>query len=140
MAGCRAPDRGRERAVGSQQHHPVAGGVLVGVRHHREAAERAVAGAAPAQVTELLGPLPLLLEQAGAYIRETRLSLVGHLERLQRYLALTVAKGRPRARTDTVATTWQLSLERLSPTPGAVAMLEVCAFLDPEAIPPELRF
>jgi hypothetical protein len=28
---------------------------VIGVRHHREAAERAVAGAAPAQVTELLG-------------------------------------------------------------------------------------
>jgi hypothetical protein len=51
--------------------------------------ERATAS----QITELLGLLPLLLEQAGAYIRETRLSLVGHLERLQRYLALTVAKG-----------------------------------------------
>jgi hypothetical protein len=83
--------------------------------------ERATAS----QITELLGLLPFLLEQAGAYIRETRLSLVGHLERLQRNLALTVAKGRPRARTDTVATTWQVSLERVRPTPGAVSTPEV---------------
>jgi hypothetical protein len=63
--------------------------------------------------------------RSGAYIRETRLSLVGHLEQLQRYPALKVAKGRPRARTDTVATTWQISLEWVQPTPGAVTLLRV---------------
>jgi hypothetical protein len=31
-----------------------------------------------------------------------------------------VAEGRPRVRTDTVATSWQGSLERVRPTPGAV--------------------
>ena len=93
-----------------------------------------------AQVSELLGFLPLALEQAGAYVRETRLSLAGYLDRLQRFPALTLARGRPRDRNpaDTVATTWQLSLERVRSTPGAVALLEVCAFLDPEAIPREL--
>jgi tetratricopeptide (TPR) repeat protein len=51
-----------------------------------------------------------------------------------------VARGRPRNRDpkDTVATTWQLSLERVAPTPGAVVLLEVCAFLGPEEIPREL--
>jgi hypothetical protein len=67
----------------------------------------------------------LALKQAGAYIGEIRLSLVSHLERLQRYPALTVAKGWPGARTDTVATTWQVSLERVRPTPGAVTLLKV---------------
>jgi hypothetical protein len=37
-----------------------------------------------------------------------------------------------------VATTWQLSLERVHPTAGAVPLLEVCAFLSPEEIPREL--
>jgi hypothetical protein len=92
------------------------------------------------QVAELLGLLPLALEQAGAYIRETRLSLVDYLARLRSYPALTVAKGRPRDRnpTDTVATTWQVSLERIRPTAGAAVMLEVCGFLGPEEIPREL--
>jgi tetratricopeptide (TPR) repeat protein len=96
--------------------------------------------AAATQVAELLGLLPLALEQAGAYVRETRLSLGDYLERLRGYPALTVTKGRPRDRdpTDTVATTWQVSLERVRPTPGAAVLLEVCGFLGPEEIPREL--
>jgi tetratricopeptide (TPR) repeat protein len=92
------------------------------------------------QVAELLGWLPLALEQAGAYIRETRLSLAEYLVRLRGYPALTVAKGRPRYRdpTDTVAGTWQVSLERVRPTLGAAALLEICGFLGSEEIPREL--
>ncbi|HZD69014.1 MAG TPA: FxSxx-COOH system tetratricopeptide repeat protein [Actinomycetes bacterium] len=93
-----------------------------------------------AEVAELLGLLPLALEQAGAYVRETRLPLAAYLERLRQYPALTVAKGRPRDRdpADTVATTWQVSLERVRPVTGAAGLLEVCAFLGPEEIPREL--
>jgi hypothetical protein len=92
------------------------------------------------QIAELLGLLPLALEQAGAYVRETRLSLVDYLERLRGYPALTVARGRPRDRDpkDTVATTWQVPLERVRPTAGAAVLLEVCGFLGPEEIPREL--
>jgi tetratricopeptide (TPR) repeat protein len=92
------------------------------------------------EVAGLLGLLPLALEQAGAYVRETRLSLSDYLQRLRRYPSLTVAKGRPRDRdpSDTVATTWQVSLERVRSTLGAVALLEVSAFLGAEAIPREL--
>jgi tetratricopeptide (TPR) repeat protein len=98
--------------------------------------ERATAG----EISELLGFLPLAVEQAGAYVRQTRLSLHDYLNRLRQYPALTMTRGRPRDRdpADTVATTWQLSMERVRPTPGAVALLEVCAFLGPEEIPREL--
>jgi tetratricopeptide (TPR) repeat protein len=53
---------------------------------------------------------------------------------------LTVAKGRPRDRdpADTVTSTWQVSLDRVLSVPGAVSLLEVCAFLAPEEIPREL--
>jgi tetratricopeptide (TPR) repeat protein len=96
--------------------------------------------AAAAEIGTLLGWLPLALEQAGAYIRETRLSLGDYLARLRDYPALTVAKGRPRDRdpTDTVATTWQVSVERVRPTAGAAVLLEVCGFLGPEEIPRDL--
>jgi hypothetical protein len=89
---------------------------------------------------DLLGWLPLALEQAGAYVRETRLPLSAYLDRLRQFPAMTLTKGNPRDRdpADTVATTWQVSLERVQTTPGAVALLEVCAFLGPEEIPRDL--
>jgi hypothetical protein len=92
------------------------------------------------EIAELLGWLPLALEQAGAYVRETRLSLGDYLGRLRGYPALTVARGRPRDRdpSHTVATTWQVSLERVRPTAGAAVLLEVCGFLGPEEIPRKL--
>jgi tetratricopeptide (TPR) repeat protein len=92
------------------------------------------------QIGELLGWLPLALEQAGAYIRATSLSMAEYLARLRTYPALTVDEGRPRDRhpTATVATTWQVSLERVRSTAGATVLLEVCGFLGPEEIPREL--
>jgi hypothetical protein len=75
---------------------------------------------AAAEIAEVLGWLPLALEQAGAYARETRIGLRGYLQQLQRYPARTLATGRPRDRDpiDTVATTWQVSLAQVQPTPG----------------------
>jgi hypothetical protein len=95
---------------------------------------------AAAEVAELLGYLALALEQAGAYVRETRISLADYLERLHRFPSQTLAKGRPRDRNpaDTVATTWQVSLQRVGRTPGSVALLEACAFLAPDDIPRKL--
>jgi tetratricopeptide (TPR) repeat protein len=96
--------------------------------------------AAAADIAEVLGWLPLALEQAGAYTRETRIGLRGYLQRLQRYPARTLDTGRPRDRdpADTVATTWKVSLAQVQPTLGSVGLLEVCAFLSPEEIPREL--
>jgi tetratricopeptide (TPR) repeat protein len=95
---------------------------------------------AAAMVAELLGWLPLALEQAGAYVRETRLPLSAYLDRLRQFPAMTLTRGRPRDRdpADTVATTWLVSLDRVQPIPGAVALLELCAFLGAEEIPREV--
>jgi tetratricopeptide (TPR) repeat protein len=95
---------------------------------------------AGAEVAELLGFLPLALEQAGAYVRETRMGLAGYLDRLRQFPVLTLSRGRPRDRdpADTVASTWRVSVDQVRPVPGALALLEVCAFLDPEAIPRDL--
>jgi tetratricopeptide (TPR) repeat protein len=95
---------------------------------------------AAASVAELLGWLPLALEQAGAFVRETRLPLATYLDKLRQFPAIALTKGSPRDRdpADTVATTWQVSLERVRTTPGAVALLEVCALLGPEEIPRDI--
>ncbi len=49
-------------------------------------------------------------------------------------------RGAPRDRdpADTVATTWQLSLDQLGAVPGATALLELCAFLAPDDVPRSL--
>ena len=95
---------------------------------------------AAGEVAELLGYLPLALEQAGAYVREARIGLAAYRDRLRQFPALTLARGRPRDRdpSDTVATTWQVSLDRVGSVPGAAALLETCAYLAPEDIPRDL--
>jgi tetratricopeptide (TPR) repeat protein len=95
---------------------------------------------AASQVAELLGYLPLALEQAGAYTREAAISLGDYLQRLQRYPEVALAMGEPRDRdpADTVAVTWQVSLDRVRPVPGALELLQVCAFLAPDDIPRKL--
>jgi tetratricopeptide (TPR) repeat protein len=92
---------------------------------------------AAAAVAEELGRLPLALEQAGAYARETSISLADYLTRLHRFPMRTLAKGRPRDRepADTVDTTWKVSVDRVRSVPGAERLLEVCAFLAPENLP-----
>jgi tetratricopeptide (TPR) repeat protein len=93
--------------------------------------------AAAAKVAQLLGWLPLALEQAGAYVRETQISLGAYQARLERSPVAVLRRGVPRDRdpADTVATTWQLSLEQVGAVPGATALLELCAFLAPDDIP-----
>jgi hypothetical protein len=82
----------------------------------------------------------LALEQAGAYVEETGITLSDYLQRLRRFPTLMLAQGEPRDRdpADTVATTWQVSLERVRPVPGALVVLEIAAFLAPEDIPRDL--
>jgi tetratricopeptide (TPR) repeat protein len=89
------------------------------------------------ETAELLGFLPLALEQAGAYVRETQISLGAYQARLQQSPGTLLRRGAPRDRdpADTVATTWQLSLEQVAAVPGATALLELCAFLAPDDIP-----
>jgi tetratricopeptide (TPR) repeat protein len=59
---------------------------------------------------------------------------------LRQYPELALAKGEPRDRdpADTVAATWRVSLDQVRPVPGALSLLEVCAFLAPDDIPREL--
>lgn len=97
---------------------------------------------AAAAIADRLGRLPLALEQAGAYIEATSISLAGYLDRLRSSPAQALARGQPRDRDrgDTVATTWKVSAERVRPQLGAMDILEVCAFLAPERIPRELLY
>src|SRR5450755_3648642 len=102
-----------------------------------EAAEQAYAK----EICEELGGLPLALDQAGAYIEETRCSLSDYLQRYQtRRTWLLQRRGTLVAEhPEPVATTWSLSFGTIEQAnPAAAELLRLCAFLHPDDIPEEL--
>jgi hypothetical protein len=93
-------------------------------------------------LAELLGDLPLALEEAAAFLEETRVGLGEYLELVQERSRELFGLDRPPAdeRGDRrrVATVWSLSLDRVhQEAPAAEALLSLCAFLAPD-IPREL--
>ena len=93
-------------------------------------------GNAAATLAELLGDLPLALEQAGAYIEETPSTISDYSRRFRnewRKLFRHRPQGDPHA---TVATIWEISFEQVKGrSPGAQDLLSLCAFLAPDEIP-----
>jgi tetratricopeptide (TPR) repeat protein len=93
-------------------------------------------------LAEELGDLPLALEQAAAYLEQTPMPLPDYLALFRRRREELLGRGEPTAYQGTVDTTWQLAIEQvatISPGgPGGVALLRLCAFLAPEAIPLDL--
>jgi tetratricopeptide (TPR) repeat protein len=95
------------------------------------------------EIVEALGSLPLALDQAGAYIRETQCGLDGYLERYHTHAPKLLAKSGTQASQhslpDAVVKTWLLSFEKIADeNPTAVAVLYLCAFLHPDKIPEEI--
>src|SRR5260370_258945 len=88
-----------------------------------------------------LDGLPLALDQAGAYIEETRCGLSQYLDLYgTRRKELLLRRGRlPRDHRKPVAATWSLSFQQMEQESAAAAdLLRLLAFLDPEAIPEEI--
>jgi tetratricopeptide (TPR) repeat protein len=86
-----------------------------------------------------LGRLPLALEQAAGYLDLTGMPAEEYLELLRRRAADLFARGQVSGRPDTIATLWDISLEQIrAEKPAAVQLLDACAYLSPEAIPPDL--
>ncbi len=97
-----------------------------------------------AQATEIvtvLDGLSLALDQAGAYIEETRCGLAGYLDLYStRRKELLLRRGRfPLDHPEPVATTWSLSFKQVEQENRSAAdLLCLLAFLNPEAIPEEI--
>lgn len=90
-------------------------------------------------LAEALGNLPLALEQAGAYIEETGISLSAYLKLFQERQKELLSRAKPDAYPDTVATTWDLSFLKASEdVPASADLLNLCAFLAPDDIPKSL--
>jgi tetratricopeptide (TPR) repeat protein/transcriptional regulator with XRE-family HTH domain len=91
-------------------------------------------------VTALEG-LPLALDQAGAYIEETRCGLSQYLNLYgTRRKELLLRRGAfSLDHPDSVVATWALSFQQIEQESQAAAdLLHLLAFLDPEAIPEEI--
>jgi len=94
-----------------------------------------------ADIVAALDGLPLALDQAGAYIEETRCGLSQYLDLYgARRKELLQRRGRfPIDHPDSVAATWSISFQRVEQESQAAAdLLRLLAFLDPEAIPEEI--
>jgi tetratricopeptide (TPR) repeat protein len=93
------------------------------------------------QITQELGGLPLALDQAGAYLEATGMSLVSYLQIYQQHRAdlLQERRGQEHDHPEPVATTWSLSFQRVEERNAAAAeLLRLCAFLAPDAISEDL--
>jgi Tetratricopeptide repeat len=91
---------------------------------------------AAGELADVLGGLPLALEQAAAYVQATGNSLAGYLASFRRRRADLLVRGEPTGYPHTVATTWTLAFGDLAQAaPGAAGLLRLLAFCAPEAIP-----
>src|SRR5437588_4189759 len=93
------------------------------------------------ELSRLLDGLPLALDQAGAYIGETRCGLSSYIQEYHTHRKdlLRWRSNREKLYSDyeeTVATTWLISFRRVNQQcPAASKLLYICAFLHPDAIP-----
>jgi transcriptional regulator with XRE-family HTH domain/Tfp pilus assembly protein PilF len=92
-------------------------------------------------LSQLLGGLPLALEQARAYIEATGCGLAGYrrlFEEFRKEILQSVIKGSRlnREYQDSVATTWLISFRRVEQQFAVASdLLRLCAYFAPEAIP-----
>jgi Tetratricopeptide repeat len=91
---------------------------------------------AAGELADVLGGLPLALEQAAAYVQATGNSLAGYLASFRQRRPDLLGRGEPTGYPHTVATTWTLAFGNLAQAePGAAGLLRLLAFCAPEAIP-----
>ncbi|WP_198170432.1 FxSxx-COOH system tetratricopeptide repeat protein [Actinoplanes awajinensis] len=88
-----------------------------------------------------LGDLPLVIEQAAAWLAATGMPASAYSELLDTELPRMLRENPPPGYEQTPAGTWRLSLERIrADLPAAARLLEVCAFFAPEPIPMRLLY
>jgi tetratricopeptide (TPR) repeat protein len=87
-------------------------------------------------ISQELGGLPLALEQAGAYIEETGISLATYLQTYRQHRSQLLKQHQPFTYPNPVATTWVISFNKVEQNNVIAAdLLRFCAFLAPDAIP-----
>ena len=112
---------------------PGPAGELITLRTKRgNAADRDVA----ALIADELGNLPLALDQAAAYITQTRINLAGYLQRLQDHPAEMHAAAGSRQAQRTIARVWDITIEAVrAHHPAAIMLLHILACYAPDGVP-----
>ncbi|WP_163550727.1 hypothetical protein [Candidatus Frankia nodulisporulans] len=92
------------------------------------------------RIADLLGHLPLAIEQAVGYLRQSKMPPAEYTTLLEGRLGDMLGRGRVAGRPRvTVANLWDLSMARLrDESPAAGELLELCAFCAPDPIPLDL--
>lgn len=86
-----------------------------------------------------LGDLPLALEQAGALLAETAMSVATFLELFEQQTSKVLEENQPYGYPVPVAAAWSVAMQRISKeTPHAMDLLRLYAFFGPEPIPMKL--
>ncbi len=87
-------------------------------------------------IADMVGNLPLALEQVAAYLVENaQRGLAGYAELLRTRMAELLREGRPRDHLP-VATTWDISFQRIEQSrPAAADLLRLCAFMAADDLP-----
>lgn len=82
-----------------------------------------------------LGFLPLAIEQAGAWLQATGVPVREYVGLLDKELTRVLAEASSPDYPGSVATTWNLSFDKLrQSSPSAARVLQLCAFVSPEPI------
>ena len=88
-------------------------------------------------IAQVMGGLPLALNQAASYIEETGCGLAGYLRLIEAQLAKMLNVDDRASVSDhhtSVTATWTLSFEKIKQNKAAAELLYLCAFLSPEKI------
>ncbi len=94
------------------------------------------------EISQIFGGLPLALDQAGAYIRETKCRVSDYLNIYQQQEGQLLQRRGTLEKNDypaSVATTWEISVQKIVESNlAAIEILRLCTFLHPDTIPEEI--
>jgi MinD-like ATPase involved in chromosome partitioning or flagellar assembly len=93
------------------------------------------------RVAAALGDLPLAIEQAGAWLRETGMPAAVYVEQVDTHVMSVLSLNQPPDYPAPAVATWNMSLSRLrESSPAAVRLLQLCAFCSPGPISMSLLY
>lgn len=87
------------------------------------------------RLAEVLGRLPLALEQAASYMEATGIDISGYCNRLREHAPTLFEANHPLDYDETVASTWRVAMAEMSAHGDAGWVLELCSLVAPDWFP-----